>query len=403
MAENYKYIEPTGVVVGDTSDLQTEVETEFKFAFGQNLITAPYTPQGVLITDETLARATLVRNNAQLANQINPNLAGGIFLDAIWALTGGKRSKGTYTVVPGQLLSGVPGTVIPTSVRLSKATGELFEPVSAVTLDGTGNATVDFKAVEVGQIDVAANSLTTIAVGELGLETTNNPNPGIPGTDQQTDEQAKLARNDTLALQSNGLAEAVLSRLAITPAVTSATFRENETGGTLTIDGVTMLAHSMYACVDGGTDLAVATTITGVKGGGCNYNNGPGINISQPITNPFSGQTINVLFDRPNLISIVVQVTVSVTPAVTDPVAAVKQAVLNYVNGLVNGEPGLKIGTEVSSFQIAGAVNQQVIGLFVQLVQCKKASGGSFSSDPIAIAIFERAIVTADSITVILV
>lgn len=59
--------------------------------FGQDLDISPETPQGVLITMETENRDAIVRNNAELANQINPDLAGGVFLDAIWALMGGAR------------------------------------------------------------------------------------------------------------------------------------------------------------------------------------------------------------------------------------------------------------------------------------------------------------------------
>src|ERR1700722_6581036 len=115
MAESapYEYLNPTGVVVPDTSGLLTDVQSEYQAVFGTDLIVTPDTPQGVLITAETLARTEVVNNNAALANQINPNIAGGVFLDAILALTGMQRTVATPTVVPNVSLTGVAGTVIP--------------------------------------------------------------------------------------------------------------------------------------------------------------------------------------------------------------------------------------------------------------------------------------------------
>ena len=84
---DYQYIDTTGVIVPDTATIQSEVEGEYKAVFGQDLVVTPNTPQGVLITAEVAARSNVVRNNAALANQINPNLAGGVFLDAIWAVS----------------------------------------------------------------------------------------------------------------------------------------------------------------------------------------------------------------------------------------------------------------------------------------------------------------------------
>lgn len=412
---NYDYIQSTGVIVPDTVNIQGEVISEFQFAFGADLITTPDTPQGVLITNEVLARASVVRNNAQLANQINPNLAGGVFLAAICALTGLTPSPGTLTVIPGVTLAGVAGTVVPLDIIVNDANGNAFQPVSSVTLNGSGTATVNFQAAPIlnpvtnlpepnyGPIVVPANTLTLIVDGVLGLETVTNPNPSIPGTLLQSDVQLRQQRNNTLALQATALAEAVISGLYTTPGVTSVFFQENVSDITQTINGVTMVPHSLYACVDGGTTLAVATTLTNTKGGGCSYNNGPGVNISQNVTVPFSNQIIDVLFDTPNYIPILVQVTVEANATVTDPVSQVQNAVLNYANGLISDEPGFGIGDDVSSFEIAGAVNQQVPGLNVQLVQTRKVSGGSFSSNPLTINVFERATVTQSAITVIIV
>ena len=107
------YLTQTGIVVPDVSDILAEVQGEYVSVFGSDMSTDPSTPQGVLITAEALARTQVVQNNAALANQINPNVAGGTFLDAIMALTGVQRTPQSQTVVTNVTVTGVVGTVDP--------------------------------------------------------------------------------------------------------------------------------------------------------------------------------------------------------------------------------------------------------------------------------------------------
>ena len=88
MADPYVYTVSTGTITVDASVIQAQVIAEYQGLFGADLIVTPDTPQGMLITAETLARTAAAENNAAIANQINPMLAGGVYLDALLALTG---------------------------------------------------------------------------------------------------------------------------------------------------------------------------------------------------------------------------------------------------------------------------------------------------------------------------
>src|ERR1700750_192022 len=150
MADPYTYVTSTGVIVPDTSQILSDVQTEYREVFGADLVVSPDTPQGVLISAEALARAAVVANNAAVANQINPNVAGGTFLDAIMALTGLQRTAQTQTQVPNVAVAGIAGTVIPEGSLAQTAAGDQFQTLSQVTLDGTGRATVNFASVAYG-------------------------------------------------------------------------------------------------------------------------------------------------------------------------------------------------------------------------------------------------------------
>jgi hypothetical protein len=182
MIGNYYFITQQGIIVPDVAAIQEVVVEEYKAAFGQDLVTTPDTPQGALIAAEVLARISVARNMAAIANQINPNVAEGQFIDSIWSLTGGKRFQGRRTLVTGVQLSGVAGAIIPTGALAKMPTSdELFRLVSGVTLDLTGNAVGIFQAVNVGAIAVNAGALTQIVTGVLGWESVTNPVAGDVG------------------------------------------------------------------------------------------------------------------------------------------------------------------------------------------------------------------------------
>lgn len=380
---DFIYNIPTGLIVPDTSDILAGVQLEYQAAFGSDLITTPDTPQGVLITTEALARDNFIENNAAVANQINPNYAGGVFLDAILALTGIQRTPASPTVVTGVTLTGVAGTTVPVGSQAATADGDLFQTTTTVVIGLDGTVTVDFQSVDLGPIPCAVNSLTDIISAVLGWETVTNPSQGVIGTLTQSDQAARAFRQNTLFFQGVALAGAITSALYNVPGVTSLTFQENVTGSTATINGITMVSHSIYACVAGGVDTAVAAALLENKSSGCAWNGGTTVSLVEPA----SGQTYVVKFDRPTPVGILVQATVSGCTA-----TAAANAILDYAAGKLQGFPGFVVGADVSPFELAGAIMGENPGSYVSLVQVSLSAGSpSFSTNPIEIAVNEKA------------
>lgn len=397
MADDYQYLDTTGVIVPDTADVQTEVENEYKAVFGQDLVTTPNTPQGVLITAEVAARSNVLRNNATVANQINPNLAGGVFLDAIWALTGGARLAATYSVVPAVDLLGLPGTFIPAGAQASLIDGALFESVSDVTLDGGGMGAVDFQAVEPGPIAVNVGALSQIVTAVLGWDTVSNPTAATGGRSEESDLSSRQRRKNTLSLQNVALPLAITSALYDLPAVKSLQFRENYTKLDATIDGIFLLANSIWVCVKGGTDAEIATALLAHKSLGANWNGATTVNI----VDSASGQTYPVKFDRPTDVAVQARVTVRSGSALVNVPQAVREAIVAYAAGELEGEPGFVVGGNVSAFELAGAVNRNAPGIYVQKCEISLLSPTSWTTDEIVIALDEIATILSGNIEVI--
>lgn len=269
----YNYISDTGTIVPDTTEIQQQVVQEYRDLFGQDLVVTPNTPQGMLITAEQLARIAVAENNAQLANQINPNLAGGKFLDAIMALTNPfSRKPATQTVVFARV-TGVPGTVIPAgSIASETGTGDnnQFATVADVTIPAEGYVDlVQFNSIVYGPIPCADYMLTNIVTPVLGWEQVGINTGTVLGSATQSDIQARQYRLNTLATQGASVAEAITAEIIRTTDATSVSFLENPTGAIDTIDGVTLAPHSIYVCANGtgiGSQTFAVAAVTGTPG-----------------------------------------------------------------------------------------------------------------------------------------
>lgn len=362
---DYQYITETGVIVPDAAEVLTQVQNEYLAVFGSDMSTDPSTPQGVLIAAETASRIAVIENNAALANQINPNQAGGVFLWAIGQQTGLSPSLSTPSTISGVTVTGVPGSIIPTGSRAKTAAGDIFETITQVDIPITGTTTVDFQSVESGPIPAAIGALTVIVDYVLVWETVTNANAAVLGTSTESDSAFRLKRKNTLALQATSTSEAITSRLYATAGVKSLQFRENVTNGTTTIDGISLVAHSIWACVDGGTTADVATAIYTAKSSGSNYNG----STTYTVTDPFSLQTQIVAFDRPTNVPINAKITAKVSSAIADPTTAIKDAVVNIADNTIADVTGFTVGNSISPFEMAAGIVQQVADIYVQKVE----------------------------------
>lgn len=395
---DYNFVSSRGVVVPDTATTRAQVEAEWRKAFGQDLDLSPDTPQGVMVTAEVEARDAVARNNAEVANQINPDIASGIWLDAIWRLTGGYRRPATPSLLQGVQFGGQPGTLIPAGSEAVVAdSGERFATVADITLDGAGVATGDMQSVNLGRIACPVGALDTIATTVLGWETVNNPVAAIVGTDEESDFASRQRRRNTLALQGISLSEAVTSRLYAVDGVRSLVFRENILPTSEVIDGITLAPQSVYACVSGGEDADIAQALLETKTAGAAWNGSVLVNV----IDPFSGQTYPVRFERPTTVLLYIRVTVRATPL--DAESLVRNAIINYANGLNDGESGFAVGEDVSPFELAGAINQAEPRLFVMKVEISTDGGLTYTTNDAVIDITQVATVTSGSISVVVV
>lgn len=381
----YNYLTDTGIIVADTSSTLAEVQDEFKAIFGNDIDLNPAGVIGLLISQEVLTRDSVARYSALLANQINPNFAGGIFLDAIAKLTGLSRQQATYSTITA-VLTGTPGTVISAGTRAQTTNNDVFALTTTVTIGTDGTVSATFQAEVLGAIPVLANTLTKILDTTLGLDSINNPTAGTLGLTTQTDLEFRTLRNNTLSIYGQGTIDAISSALYNVLNVQSLQGRENTADTTTIIDTISMKPHSIYFCVNGGLDSDVANAIYQNRSAGSDFNGSTIV----PITSK-SGQIINILFDRPTVISLLAKITVRISGSATS--AQISQAIEDHAKTF-------KVGVNVSAFELVSAA-AQISGVYVVSSEIAPADTGIYQTSEITININEIASLTASGITVI--
>lgn len=388
----YSYITLNGTIVPDTASIRADVEQEWIDALGLSEVPDPSSNEGREIDAEVTSRISVARNNALLANQQNPNLANGVFLDAHLALIGSRRDPAERSTVQCDL-TGVSGTLIPAGQFAEDDDRNLWELTVDVTLDGSGQATATFRAVEFGPLTAAVGTITKIITGVVGWETINNPDDAVPGKLEQSDRGARRQRRRELGSNSRSNAFSILAAVNALEGVAGVRFLENFTDTEQVIQNVTLAPHSTWVVVDGGVDSDIAEAYFTARTGGSGFNGDVTVNYEEPS----SGQVIPVQFDRPTDKPLICRITVRIGG--TSSVQDVKSAVVQYASGQVDNELGFYLGEDSSPFEIAAGVNDILSDVFVVKCELATKSDGevAYSTDTIDNEIFEKAsIIEAD-------
>lgn len=393
MAE-LNYINARGVIVPDTANTRDDIVEEWRSLFGQDLVTEPETPQGVIITALTQERDNTARAMAEVANQINPDIATGAFLDGLLRLMGGARFPATHSTIANVRLGGVPNTIIPAGSRVRSSAGDVFLTSSTAIIDSSGEAFVDVRAEQAGRIEVPIGELNAIAESILGWETVTNTNAAVVGRNQETDTRARNRRRNILAANTISVNEAIISRLYMISGVQSLSFRENYTSSPIVIDGKTLAPHSIYVVINGGTDVEIAKALKDTKTIGGGYNGDQTVTITDEV----SGQPYAIQFDRPEPVELFVRVTVK--PSAVNAQQVVRNAVNMMAAGDIDGDEGLTVGRSVSTFEISAAINFVEPTLFVRKVELS-TDGATWSTDEQAILIYQIASISESAVQVI--
>lgn len=368
MADLYEYNTEQGIIVPDTDEIKTDVENEYMSVFGADLDLSASTPQGRLIELESLARQQAVGLCALVANQINIDYATGQYLDAIGAFYGVSRIGATRTRVLADV-AGVYGTIIPAGSIAATDAGDRFYAENDIEIPVGGSTSGYFLAEELGEIPCATHALSEIVTQVIGWESIDNGAAAQIGQNIESDLAFRKRIKNT-RYTGNSLIQSIQGALNQVENVKSSFVYDNGTNAAVTYDGITVAAHSILIVVDGGTNNDVAKAILGKKSSGSAYTAISGQSVTVSVPDGAYGVNYPVTFNRPDQLAfdIVIDV-VQNTYTGSDLEQAVKDAIESWANGEVAGVDGLKIGQNVSPYEIGAAVSEKIPQIYVKSVK----------------------------------
>lgn len=393
MTSQYVYILDTGVINVDTADMLSDVQGEWKDALSQQLNLAASTPQGTMIGAETTARVGVMKNNAEMANTLNPNYTYGSFLDGVCSFLGVERGANRNTIATNIPVLGTPQTNVQAGSRVQTVNGDVFQTLDSFTIPASGTINIRIGAQKPGPVNLPIGPLTiidgTIGWGSLSVTAAAVITLGVSSL---TDPQLKNARNKKLATLGKASSAAIQAAVLNVANVTSVNVVENNTGAVGLVNGVTFTKpNAMWVCVAGNPNPQdVADALYAAHNGGCPWDYGAsnGVPVSAPngvrSVDPVTGVGYFSLWTTPVLYDTYVIATVGTGTSATSPVEGIQNAIIAYSSGNIAGEQGFTVGANVSGFELAGAISLTMPGLYIKSVQVACVPAGSAPPAPAA-------------------
>jgi len=325
-------INSEGIQTKTLADIISSLESSFQSIYGSDINLDQNSPDGQLLNQIALMCRDIADFITQDYSSKDPDQAVGVALDGVSQLCGITREGGTYTEVDITVTTdralNLNGSESSTPFTISDSIGNLFELIDDESLS-SGSNTVAFRAVEIGNVQVSLNTLTTIVTPVLGVLSVNNPSaPTTQGEDQETDAELRLRRQASVALPAQSCFAGLVGGLYTVDGVVQAVVYENTTGST---DGDGIPAHGIWVVVDGGSDADIAAMIYLYRPMGVPMAGAETVSVTQ-----VDSSTIDISFDRAVDEDLYIDLTVSSKTGGSVDDAAIKAGLVEALSYGIN-------------------------------------------------------------------
>ena len=331
---------PNGFQSPAPSAILAGVQADITAAFGQTLDFNLNTPQGQLSSSEAAVIANNYASFVYWTQQFDPAYATGRSLDALARIYFLTRNPAEPTALEVTCTGGGAGVSVnlPIGSLIQDTNGNIYASTAVGTLPaGGGSITVPFACQTAGPIPVPNANAVSIYKAIPGWDSVAVAS-GEVGTNTETDSAFRTRRLDAVAGNSFGAAGSIVGAVAQVPGVLDYFAFDNGTASPVTVSGVSVAAHSIYVCVAGGAETAVATAIWSKKGGGCDYTGNTSVVIYD--TNPLYSAPIpyTVKYQIPTALQILIAINIVNGPLVpSNATTLVQTALLGAFAGLDGG------------------------------------------------------------------
>lgn len=343
---------PNGVVLPDESAILTGVQDDWNAAFDNQLnfgttggSPTNATPQGQVAASQAAILGDSYAMFAWYVSMVDPATSQGRMQDGIGRIYFLERIAGAPTVQP-VTCTGLVNVAIPLGALIRDENDVLWTCTEAGTIPAGGSVVLNFSCTVDGPTPGPAT--LTIYQAIAGWDSVAPSGDASLGNDVETAQQFEARRSLSTAINSAGQLPAILGAVLAVPGVLDAFVTENDEDTTEVVGGVTLNAHSVYACVLGGTSAAVAQAIWTRKAPGCNYTGNTTV-VVQDLSQQYAPDypSYNVTYEVPTVEAFAVLVVVRNGPGVpSNALQLVQNAIVGGFAG-TDGGTRAKIGSNV--------------------------------------------------------
>ena len=351
MAYFAPFVSSSGLSIPSYTDILNQLIADAKTIFGNDIYLGTDSMDYQFIS----VIAAKIYDAFQLAvlsyNNRSPSNAIGTGLDSLIKINGLSRIGATYSSC-AVTITGTAGTSIVNGIVQDISSVNWALP-ALVTIPLSGSIIVTATCISAGPIVANIGDISKIVTPTYGWTSVTNATAAVIGASIETDAQLRSRQAISTAKPSLSRLEGTKAAIAGVAGVTRSQVYENDTNSTNS-DG--LVAHSIAAVVEGGTDLLVATAIFNNKCPGTGTQGATTTNVTDSY-----GAVTAIKMYRPTYVDIDVQLTVkALTGYTTDITTQIKANIAAYLSALA-------IGADVSISSLWGAALTAMPSLYTPL------------------------------------
>lgn len=347
-------INENGIVTDSVTTTVANLETSFKGIYGEDINVTQSTPDGQLINIAAQAKTDTLELATSLYNMFNPVTVRGRAQDNLYKLVGLKRKASAFSFVEVNVTVTGPCTLqgldenaeslTATGYTVSDTIGNNYILLNTQYFNGAETRLLEFRAENVGAIEVLPNTITNMVSVIANVSGVNNPAAQyITGQAEETDAAFFLRFNKSRAIGSKGQDDGLLAQLLNLNLVTSAYIHDNRGSAT---DSTGTAGHTIWTIVEGGTNADIAQTIYANVTDGCGMRGTVSVDLTKS-----NGRTETIYFDRPSYQNLYVKFSlINKSGAAVDQSALKDYIVSNLSTGIYTSVDTLQITNLIQAY-----------------------------------------------------
>lgn len=305
-----------GLTLPTLNNIIVFLENGFKNIYGNDINLNSNTPDGQIINIFAQILTDINEVIISLYNSLNPNLSVGVSLDSLVAYHMIARNKGSYTIVPITInvnksltIKGLDNNYNSLEASnvftVSDNSGNQFYLINSYTFEAEEkNKTLQFRAKDIGQVQVSLESITNIDTPQVGIiSVINSSNVTTTGANEETDLSLRDRFNKTYANGGMGAFDNIISALLSLEGVTIAS-GENNSSNVTSLVGTP--PHSVWLIVQGGSDEDIANAIYSTLNAGCGMRGDTIYTVYTP-----QNVAVDIRWDRPSYEDLYIRFTIT--------------------------------------------------------------------------------------------